>query len=168
MIRPLLRYHFAGALPVYATSQIHEGPGNATLDRDMDGIRFCDMPWMLESGHPLAALRGEIARLWPARDQRYARLFALGIDALQIAPHLQGLRDGSYSRHPGVSGDLYLDKARRVHRDLQWAEFSNGRPVALPDVLAPPPLPAPSTPPAQDHTDAIPATATAPGTGYTR
>ena len=165
MIRPLLRYHFAGTLAVYATSQVHEGPANASLDRDMDGIRFCDMPWMLPSGHPLAALRSEIARLWPARDQRYARLFALGIDALQIAPYLQGLRDGSYSRHPGVSGDLYLDKERRVHRDLQWAEFSNGKPVALPDVTAPPP---PSPPPAQDHTDAYPATAAAPGTGLTR
>lgn len=165
MIRPLLRYHFAGRLPVYATSQIHEGPGNPSLDRDMDGIRFCDMPWMLPSGHPLAALRDEIARLWPARDQRYARLFALGVDALSIAPYLQGLRDGSYSRHPGVSGDLYLDKERRVHRDLQWAEYSNGKPVALPDITAPP---IPSSPPAQDHTDATPATATAPGTGYTR
>lgn len=165
MIRPLLRYHFAGALPVYATSQIHEGPGNVTLDRDMDGIRFCDMPWMLGSGHPLATLRGEIARLWPARDQRYARLFALGIDALQIAPSLQALRDGSYARYPGVSGDLYLDKERRIHRDLQWAEFSNGRPVALPDITLPP---LPSPPPTQDHTDAIPATATAPGAGLAR
>lgn len=160
MIRPLLRYHNAGALPVYATSQIYEGFNNASLDRDMDGVRFCDMPWMLPSNHPLASLRGEIARLWPARQQRYARLYALGIDALQIAPYLQGLRDGTFSRHPGVSGDLYLDKERRVHRDLQWAEFSNGLPVALPD--------APPLTPAQEHTDAYPAAPTAPGTGFAR
>ncbi|HEY9198931.1 MAG TPA: penicillin-binding protein activator [Gammaproteobacteria bacterium] len=183
MIRPLLRYHHADALPVYSTSQIHEGFDNASLDRDMDGIRFCDMPWMLPSNHPLTALRGDIARLWPAREQRYARLYALGIDALQIAPYLQGLRDGTFARHPGVSGDLYLDKERRVHRDLQWAEFRNGLPVALPDTPAAPAapvppglpgLPAPADPPpvpnslTQDHTDAYPATAAAPGAGRAR
>lgn len=170
MLRPLLRYHDAGVLPVYATSQVYEGFSNTTLDRDLDGIRFCDMPWMLPSAHPLAGLRVEIARLWPARHQRYARLYALGIDALSIAPHLQGLRDGSYSRHPGVSGDLYLDPDRRIHRDLQWAEFSNGTPTALPDLPAAPPAQnaPPQSSPTQDHLDAYPASAAAPGAGLAR
>lgn len=163
LIRPLLRYHHAEALPVYATSQIYEGVSNAALDRDMDGVRFCDMPWMLPSNHPLAPLRADIARLWPARAQRYARLYALGIDAAQIAPQLQALRDGSVARYPGVSGDLYLDRERRVHRDLQWAEFRNGRPAALP-AAAPAPL---SSSPAQESTDGYPAT-TAPGAGRPR
>lgn len=164
LIRPLLRYHHADALPVYATSQIHEGVSNTSLDRDMDGIRFCDMPWMLPSNHPLAPLREEIARLWPTREQRYARLYALGIDALQIAPYLQGLRDGTFARHPGVSGDLYLDRERRVHRDLQWVEFRAGRPAALPE---PAPLPA-SPSPLQDSTDGYPATLGASGTRRAR
>lgn len=161
LIRPLLRYHHADALPVYATSQIHEGASNAAMDRDMDGVRFCDMPWMLPSQHPLVPLHDEIARLWPAREQRYARLYALGVDAVQIAPQLAALRDGTLPRHPGVSGDLYLDRERRVHRDLQWMEFRNGQPIALPE-------PAPSSPPpAQDSTDGYPAD-TASGTGLPR
>ena len=136
LLRPLFAYHHAEQLPVYATSQVYSGVTASQQDRDLNGLRFCDMPWMLPSGHPSAVLRGEIARLWPAAAERYARLYALGIDALQIMPDLQGLQDGSFARHPGVTGDLYLDKARRVHRELQWAQFQDGQPVALPDVAA--------------------------------
>lgn len=132
LLRPLLRFHNASLLPVYATSQIYEGGGNASLDHDLDGLRFCDMPWILSSEHPGVALRAEIGRLWPAQEQRYSRLYALGIDALQVTPYLRGLGDGTFARHPGVTGDLYLDRERRVHRDLQWAEFRNGVPTVLP------------------------------------
>lgn len=181
LLRPLLRFYRASRLPVYTTSQVHEGSGDANLDRDLDGLRFCDMPWMLPSEHPGTRLRTEIARLWPEREQRYTRLYAMGIDALEVAPYLRGLNAGVFSRHPGVTGDLYLDSARRVHRDLQWSEFRNGTPVALPPSIAPesepvpPPMdddstldssPAPN--PTQDLTDDYPATATTPSEGNRR
>lgn len=137
LLRPLFTYHHAEQLPLYSTSQVYSGI-NASQDRDLNGLRFCDMPWMLPSGHPSAALRGEISRLWPASAERYARLYALAVDALQIVPSLQGLQSGSFARHPGVTGDLYLDQERRVHRELQWAEFQNGQPVALADLAATP------------------------------
>ncbi|MBI5461146.1 MAG: penicillin-binding protein activator [Gammaproteobacteria bacterium] len=153
---PLLRFHHAAQLPVYATSQVYDSTGTAAQNRDLDGLRFCDMPWMLPTAHPGAALRGEINRLWPARAQRYTRLYALGIDALHVLPNLQGLQTGSFSRHPGVTGDLYLDKERRVHRELQCAQFVDGQPGALPDT-------APQSPPThsqpQDVTDEYPANA---------
>jgi outer membrane PBP1 activator LpoA protein len=158
-LRPLLRFHHAAQLPVYATSQIYDSASNSTQNRDLDGLRFCDMPWMLPTAlptaHPGASLRAEIARLWPERSQRYTRLYALGIDALQVMPNLQGLQNGSFSRHPGVTGDLYLDKERRVHRELAWAQFLNGQPNALPDSGAVQNL-APTNPP-QDVTDEYPA-----------
>lgn len=135
LLRPLLRFHHAARLPVYATSQVYEGAGNASLDHDLDGLRFCDMPWILSSEHPGVALRAEIGRLWPAQEQRYSRLYALGIDALQVSPYLRGLGDGTFARHPGVTGDLYLDRERRVHRGLQWAEFRKGVPTDLPASL---------------------------------
>lgn len=160
LLRPLLRFHHAVRLPVYATSQVYEGSGNAALDHDLDGLRFCDMPWILSSDHPGVALRAEIARLWPAQEQRYGRLYAMGIDALQITPYLRGLGDGTFAGHPGVTGDLYLDRERRVHRDLQWAEFRNGVPVDLPAQLPPPtaelPIPEDDVEP-QDVMDEYPA-----------
>jgi outer membrane PBP1 activator LpoA protein len=134
LLRPLFSFHHAENLPIYATSQVYDGTtGMASLDRDLNGLRLCDMPWMLPTGHPGVSLRGEITRLWPNRAMRYARLYALGIDALQLMPNLQGLQNGSFARHPGVTGDLYLDKDRRAHRELQWAQFQNGQLVALPE-----------------------------------
>jgi outer membrane PBP1 activator LpoA protein len=166
LLRPLLRFHHASRLPVYATSQVYEGGGDPALDHDLDGLRFCDMPWILSSDHPGLALRAEIARLWPAQERRYGRLYAMGIDALQVAPYLRGLGDGTFARHPGVTGDLYLDRERRVHRDLQWAEFRNGVPAALPASLPP----AAGTPDSdndvtpQDFTDEYPAAEDSPAT----
>ena len=155
LLRPLFSFHHAENLPIYATSQVYAGTSTTSLDRDLNGLRLCDMPWMLPTGHPGVALRGEIARLWPNRALRYARLYALGIDALQLMPNLEGLQNGSFARHPGVTGDLYLDKDRRVHRELQWAQFQNGQLVALPDsaTLAI----NPQAPKPQDVTDEYPA-----------
>lgn len=132
LLRPLLRFHRASRLPVYATSQIFAGVVDADLDRDMDGVRFCDMPWTLQTEHPAADLRATLDRLWPDRTRQYSRLYAMGIDAYQLTPYLQGLATGTFARHPGVTGDLYLDPQRQVHRDLQWAQFRNGRPEPLP------------------------------------
>lgn len=155
-LRPLLRFHHAAQLPVYATSQVYDSASSAAQNRDLDGLRFCDMPWLLSTAHPGTQLRAELARLWPERAQRYTRLYALGIDALQVLPNLRGLQDGSFSRHPGVTGDLYLDKDRRLHRELPWAQFLNGQPSALPDSAAQ--QNSLSTgPPPQDITDESPA-----------
>lgn len=171
-LRALLRFHHAAQLPVYATSQVYDSTSTATQNLDLDGLRFCDMPWILSavlptalpSVYPGASLRAEIARLWPERAQRYTRLYALGVDALQIMPNLQGLQDGSFSRHPGVTGDLYLDKDRRVHRELAWAQFQNGQPSPLPEAtpqgLVPDNSQSNTQPQTQDITDESPANTT--------
>ncbi len=131
LLRPLLRFHRASSVPVYTTSQVHEGAGNTTLDHDLDGLRFCDMPWVLPSAQP-DTRRADISRLWPEREQRYPRLYAMGIDAFQLTPYLRESQTGMLGRYAGVTGTLYLDNARRVHRSLEWLEFKNGAVVVLP------------------------------------
>lgn len=170
LLRPLLRFHRASQLPVYTTSQVHEGAANPLLDRDLDGLRFCDMPWVLpDAADP--ALREQISQLQPAQQQRYTRLYAMGIDAFQLAPYLRGPQTDMLQRHRGVTGDLTLDSARRVHRSLQWAEYRNGEVVALPANPPPDTLPEPlpdnasntdSNPP-QDLMDDYPAPTTPEG-----
>src|SRR5690606_28896371 len=48
LIRPQLRFHHAMDVPVVATSHVFTGTANATADQDMDGVRFVDMPWLLD------------------------------------------------------------------------------------------------------------------------
>ena len=131
LLRPLLRFHRAGQLPVYTTSQIHDGLTNPGADQDLDGVRFCDMPWMLQLS-PDQNLRSDVRRLWPEREGRYTRLYALGVDAFVFSAYLGGVNSGLFNRHSGVTGDLYLDHERRVHRELQWAVFKDGAVRALP------------------------------------
>lgn len=142
LLRPLLRFHRASQLPVYTTSQVHEGTENPLLDADLDGLRFCDMPWVMpDNSDP--ALRDEIEQLRPEHEQRYGRLYAMGIDAFQLAPYLRGPQTDMFQRHRGVTGDLTLDSTRRVHRSLQWGEYRNGTVIALPSSTPPNTAPEP-------------------------
>ncbi len=125
-LRPQLRFHRAGDLAVYSTSHVYDGTVEPTAARDLEDIRFADMPWMLREDHPGAALREAIGRWWPERARRYDRLFALGVDAYALASELPRLYDRPSTRLEGVTGRLGLDARRRVHRELTWAEFHDG------------------------------------------
>src|SRR6056297_2421840 len=122
-LRPQLRFHRAGDLPVYSTSHVYAGSVEPAVARDLEDIRFADMPWMLRQDHAGAALREAIGRWWPDRARRYDRLFALGVDAYALASELPRLYDRPSTRMEGVTGRLGLDARRRVHRELTWAEF---------------------------------------------
>jgi len=47
-LKPLLAYHYASDLPVYATSSIYRGVVD-TRDRDLNGINLVEIPWLLGS-----------------------------------------------------------------------------------------------------------------------
>ncbi|MDZ7750791.1 MAG: penicillin-binding protein activator [Gammaproteobacteria bacterium] len=125
-LRPQLRFHRAGQLPVYSTSHVFSGTVDPTAARDLEDIRFADMPWMVRDDHPGAALQDAIERYWPDRARRYGRLFALGVDAYALATELPRLYDRPATRLEGVTGRLGLDGRRRVHRGLTWAQFHDG------------------------------------------
>ncbi|WJW74830.1 penicillin-binding protein activator [Thiohalobacter sp. IOR34] len=138
LLRPLLRFHHAAELPVYATSHPFSGNLDPERDRDMNGLRFCDMPWVLEPQASRPHLDQLITSLWPERLRHYRRLFAFGIDAHDVLPQLQQTAVGQ--TFEGLSGRLWLDARGRLHRQLLWAEFADGRPRRLEAVYPLPPL----------------------------
>jgi len=127
LLRPQLKFHYAGNLAVYSTSHIFSGVRNQNADRDMDDIIFCDLPWVLaeDSANPLKA---RTARLWPDSFRQYTRFYALGADAYNIIPHLNNLRQFRYEQYNGETGMLQLSATNRLYRQLQWARFGNGLP----------------------------------------
>lgn len=128
LIRPQFKFHFGGELPVYSTSHVYSGRPDAAADRDIDGVIFCDMPWIL--ANPKSALRRDIERLWPDAARQHARLHALGADAYNVIPMLATLRLFRYERFNGHTGLLQIDEDNHVFRQLQWARFSGGLPRA--------------------------------------
>ena len=132
LLRPQLRFHFAGDIPTYATSDAFEPDVRA--NEDLEGLIFPDMPWML-GGELADAVRTATREAWPQGGPHRGRLFAFGFDAFRLTQAL---------RHPGVSGALSvagltgrlsLDAQRHVRRELGWAQLHDGEVRLLPSEL---------------------------------
>jgi len=127
-LRPQLRFHFAGDLPAYATSDAYE-PGLAG-NQDLEGLLFPDMPWMLGAEGPAARLRAATSDAWGADVRGRGRLYAFGYDAWLLYQGLRGAGSAPVAID-GVTGRLSVDADRRVRRDLDWAQFRGGVPRLL-------------------------------------
>lgn len=120
-----IRPRLPAALPVYATSQVNLGGAEAALlAADLEGVRFVDMPWLLEPDHPAVMIypRAEVAL-----SGELQRLYALGIDAYRLAAEwVAGRRDFELD---GVTGRLRVqrDRSARVERTPLAAVFRSGR-----------------------------------------
>lgn len=136
LIAPQLRFHHASDLPVLATSHSYAGTPNPKEDRDMEGVTFCDIPWVLEGTKPEPTLFPLVSRLWPEALERYPRLFALGIDAYHLVPYVGWLKKEPHERYAGQTGDLHLDEQAVVHRTLRWAQFRSGTPQLITEPIA--------------------------------
>jgi len=124
-LKPQLAFHHAADLPVYATSHVFAPASGADANRDLDGLRFCDMPWTLGAADP--ALAGGL----PTASGPLARLFAFGADAYHLLPYLARLQGDPEARLDAQGGLLSLDASGRVHRQLLCAEFADGLPRLL-------------------------------------
>ena len=131
LIRPQLSYHFASDLPVYATSHVFSGNENISADQDINGITYCDVPWLLSTDPSMELLRDSLDLQSSSSSSRLPRFAALGIDAYQVIPHLQRLAANDFDRYQGTTGKLSIDAQNRIYRQLIWAKFEKGRPETL-------------------------------------
>jgi outer membrane PBP1 activator LpoA protein len=120
-IKPLLNYYYAGDVPVYATSSVYGGSPNTMKDRDLNGIIFCDMPWVFMNhlGN----------RNWPEQLNSYNRLYALGLDSFTLSTQLNQLL-----LFPAISDEsniLYLSNNHQIARILTFGQFRQGEPQLM-------------------------------------
>ena len=119
-IRPYLGNEF----PIYATSLVYSSNADRTDLYDLNGVRFVDMPWLLQEDHPavMTYLRPPIDS--DALDEE--RFYALGIDAFRIVKAL--LESPSYVPEiDGVTGTIRLDEHQHFTRELTPAQFTYGK-----------------------------------------
>lgn len=116
---------------VFATSHVFSGVLNAGMDHDLDGVEFCDAPWLFDAVLGLPR-HGDIAATLDTARGAGARLFAFGLDAYALVPYLAWLGQHHDSYLPGATGQLTIDINGRVQRSLAWARFQDGvaQPVA--------------------------------------
>ncbi|OGT43531.1 MAG: hypothetical protein A3F13_00325 [Gammaproteobacteria bacterium RIFCSPHIGHO2_12_FULL_40_19] len=130
-IQPLLRFYFVDNIPIYTTSQIYTGIPNADRDRDLDGILFCDMPWILAPNLQPSSVRSvqqHIQTLWPDTARRLAKFYAMGVDAFNLTLQLNKMQSQPRVGVSAATGTLYLTPKRTLDRQLVWAQFKNGEP----------------------------------------
>ena len=130
-INPTLAFFYADDIPVYATSHVHEYSESRIDAIDLNGIRFCDIPWKLTSGDKI---QKKIQKFWRSSQSTLAPFFALGIDAYRLYPRLSQLKEIPGERLFGATGILTL-RNNTVVRKLMWAQFKNGNVITLPIVL---------------------------------
>jgi outer membrane PBP1 activator LpoA protein len=132
LLRPQLRFYFAGDVPTYATAEAFEPDANA--NQDLDGLIFPDAPWLLGGG--LAeSVREATSAAWPTGGPRRNILFAFGFDAARLAAALRALAVQNASATSlavdGLTGRLTIAPDGHVLRELMWAQIRNGEPRVL-------------------------------------
>lgn len=131
LMKSQLKFHYSGGLPVYSTSFIYSLDGRS--NSDLNGIMFADTPWIIAPPAWIADYPALYSEFWPA-EKRLTRLHAMGYDAYHLVGGLFAAREQPMQEMIGATGRLYLDQDGRIHRDLAWAVFERGVPVALPDI----------------------------------
>jgi outer membrane PBP1 activator LpoA protein len=120
-IKPLLAFHYAGTLPVYANTGVYSGvphPG----DRDLNGVTLVETPWLLGGNQALrlALDAGE-------RDNgAYTRLNALGADAHLLQSEFGRLQAGPDALLRGNTGLLTMNPDLQILRESLPATFDGG------------------------------------------
>lgn len=128
--KPLFAFYFGGDLPVYSPSIIYEGTPAPSRDRDLNGVIFTDIPWVLGDDNELRTRATE--NLSGTRGQP-GRLFAMGADAWHLSKRLPLLRQVESASISGQTGILTMTAEGSIHREQLWAQFRNGVPELIPD-----------------------------------
>ncbi|HFD33122.1 MAG TPA: hypothetical protein ENJ28_10520 [Gammaproteobacteria bacterium] len=117
-IQPLLYQGELKSIPVYATSHIYSGLANQYRNIKLEGIRYTEIPWILE-----------VSKKGLPQDSKFPRLRALGMDALMVAKGMTTIVTGSALN--GRTGQIQIGPDRVLHRQLKWAKFNGGSPIGL-------------------------------------
>lgn len=131
-IKPTLAFHYAGKLPVYATSHLYSGTSDSKSDRDLNNIHFSTLPWFFDQQSPEKQTIQAAVNPAPS----YQRLYALGVDSFQLYPRLKQLEQSQHARLYGVTGSLSMNPQRRIEREQIWARMKNGQAQVLPMVVS--------------------------------
>ena len=119
-VKPLLAYHYASDLPVYATSHIYQGNTDASRDQDINGIHFIDIPWVLSEDN---AIRRDVSDNLP-NSSSFQRMYALGVDSFRLHMRINQLQsDGQVF---GETGALSLNELGQIERTLSLATIRRG------------------------------------------
>jgi len=120
----IIRARLPKDMPLFATSLVNAGGAQTKITAyELDGVRFADMPWLLEPDHAAVMIYPRASEPWTGELQR---LYALGIDAYRLT--VAWMSGVTQFEIDGVTGDLRADRNRRawVERTPTFGIFKDG------------------------------------------
>nr|WP_252728492.1 penicillin-binding protein activator [Alteromonas sp. C1M14] len=111
-------------VPVFATSRSIAYDDTKNQWRDLQNVRFLDMPWMMPENQ-WADFQATVKALWPRRNTQMSRLFAFGVDAYNLLPDVAVLMTLSQTQIEALTGALRIDKQGNIVRTLPQAVIQN-------------------------------------------
>ena len=129
-IKPLLKYYFAGDIPVFSTSSIYNTGSNSYTDKDLNGIIFRDSAWLVNFNQD-RNIKSKLQQIWGQDFESRKRLYALGVDLYRITMNINNLESLPLFQISAASGNLELNTGSVIERSLDWLRFSRGTPKIL-------------------------------------
>ena len=122
IIKPQFNFNFAENIPFYSTSHIYNGLIDKENNKDLNEIKFCDMPWLYNDKN----ISTKKILLESVKKSELMRFFALGMDSIKIIYNLEKLKTLKNKYLNGNTGFLKLDDFNKLRRDLKIIKFKNG------------------------------------------
>ena len=120
---------FVERIPLYASSKSHSTRIDSTDKRDLNGLYFTELPWMLPTkglaNLNTRQLRERFDSLWPDVADIEQRLFAMGYDAISLIPQLRQLSMLPGKSQTGLTGELSVISNGEIVRHLAWARYQS-------------------------------------------
>jgi hypothetical protein len=115
---------YLGPVSAFTSSQVNDRQAPESL-RDLDQVRFVEIPWLADPTGPASAS----VRRPDYGNATLERLYALGIDGFRVA---QAFADGPPEtlELDGATGHLVLDRSRHFLREGVVLQFREGAVVA--------------------------------------
>lgn len=123
----LARPYLGATVATYATSQVYPGKSEQLKTIDLNGIRFVDMPWLLQPDHP--AVMAYPPAEFP--NAELTRLYAFGIDAFRLARVIAANQLRAGFTLDGVTGRIGLKDGQLFEREPTPAQFVQGEAVVV-------------------------------------
>jgi len=115
-----LRASLPSNTPTFGTSEIYTGIAFNAEDTVLKGLRFVDIPWIVDRDNPKFNAYKEASADLPAGQMQ--RWFALGADAYQILIALDRLTSNG-TTIDGLSGKIEINASGEISRGLSNASF---------------------------------------------
>jgi outer membrane PBP1 activator LpoA protein len=124
LLVPQLKLAGLIGLPMIGTSMLHALDDASRQDRELDGVEFSELPWLVED-RPGLPPRGPLRAQLDSASGASARLFAFGMDAWRLLQSHGALVDADLPL-AAATGDLSLDAFGEARSQPIIARFRGG------------------------------------------